>query len=61
MSLRNDIVRFWFWGFGGEIKTELQAPVVLGCNVWIQPEHEQITAIGLNNSLIVVFNTQIKK
>ena len=26
--LRNDIVRFWFWGYRGEIKTELQAPVV---------------------------------
>ena len=28
MSLRNDIVRFWFWGYRGGIKTELQAPVV---------------------------------
>ena len=27
MSLRNDIMRFWFLGYRGEIKTELQAPV----------------------------------
>ena len=29
MSLRSDIVSFWFWGYRGDIKTELQAPVVL--------------------------------
>ena len=33
--LRNDIVRFWFWGYRGEIKTELPAPVVwLGKKWW---------------------------
>ena len=29
MSQRNDIVRFWFLGYRGEIKPEIQAPVVL--------------------------------
>ena len=29
MSLRNDIVSFWFWGYRGEIKTELQSPLML--------------------------------
>ena len=28
MSLRNDIVSFWFWGYMGNLRTELQAPVV---------------------------------
>ena len=28
MSLRNDIVSFWFWGYRGNLRTELQAPVV---------------------------------
>ena len=28
MSLRNDIVSFWFWGFRGDWRIELQAPVV---------------------------------
>ena len=28
MSLRSDIVSFWFLGYRGEIKTELQAPVI---------------------------------
>ena len=27
MSQRNGIVSFWIWGYIGEIKTELQAPV----------------------------------
>ena len=26
--LRNDIVSFWFWGYRGYLRTELQAPVV---------------------------------
>ena len=28
MSLRNDIVSFWFWGYRGHLRTELQAPVL---------------------------------
>ena len=28
MSLRNDIVSFWFWGYRGDLRIELQAPVV---------------------------------
>ena len=28
MSLRNDTVSFWFWTYVGDIRTELQAPVV---------------------------------
>ena len=29
MSLRsNDIVSFWFWGYRGDWRIELQAPVV---------------------------------
>ena len=27
MSLRNDIVSFWFWGYWGDIRIELQASV----------------------------------
>ena len=27
MSLRNDIVSFWFWGYRGDWMIELQAPV----------------------------------
>ena len=27
MSLRNDIVSFWFWGYRGDLRIELQAPV----------------------------------
>ena len=27
MSLRSDIVSFWFWGYRGNLRTELQAPV----------------------------------
>ena len=27
MSLRSDTVSFWFWGYIGDIRTELQAPV----------------------------------
>ena len=29
MSLRNDIVSFWLWGYRGNLRTELQAPVLL--------------------------------
>ena len=29
MSLRNDIVSFWFWGYRGDIRIELQAPLVI--------------------------------
>ena len=39
MSLRSDIVSFGFWGYRGDIKTELQAPVVwsesLVCALWV--------------------------
>ena len=28
MSLRNDIVSFWFWGYKGDIGIDLQAPLV---------------------------------
>ena len=27
MSLRSDIVSFWFWGYRCDIRTELQAPL----------------------------------
>ena len=29
MSLRSDIVSFWFWGYRGDLRIELQAPVIL--------------------------------
>ena len=32
MSLRNDIVSFWFWGYRGDLRIELQAPVI-----WSEP------------------------
>ena len=28
MSLRSDIVSFWFWGYRGDLRIELQAPVL---------------------------------
>ena len=28
MSLRNDIVSLWFWGYRGDWRIELQAPVL---------------------------------
>ena len=28
MLLRNDIVSFWFWGYSGDLRIELQAPVL---------------------------------
>ena len=28
MSLRNDIVSFWLWDYRGDLRTELQAPVI---------------------------------
>ena len=27
MSVRNDIVSFWFWGYMGDLRIELLAPV----------------------------------
>ena len=27
--LRNDIVSFWFWGYRGDLRIELQAPVII--------------------------------
>ena len=29
MSLRNEIVSFWFWGYRGDLRIKLQAPKVL--------------------------------
>ena len=28
MSLRNDSVGFWFWGYRDDLRIELQAPVI---------------------------------
>ena len=33
MSLSNDIVNFWFWGYRGDWRIELQAPVVSPVNL----------------------------
>ena len=33
--LRNDTVSFWFWGYIGDIRTQLQAPVVISL---LQPD-----------------------
>ena len=38
MSLCSDIVSYWFWGYRGEIRTELQASVIL-CLMWCYYMH----------------------